>query len=72
MLLLINETLIVKHTNLVLQMNKNYLSIAGVSLGTIKASQVVVLNEDMQLLLNKYSYKKRDPNPQLNLTSLLL
>jgi len=27
------------------------------SLGTIKASQIVVLNEDMLLLLNKNSYK---------------
>jgi len=26
-------------------------------LGTIKASQIVVLNEDMLLLLNKNSYK---------------
>ena len=31
-------------------------------LGTIKASQVVVLTEDMQLLLNENSYKQRDPN----------
>ena len=40
------------------------------SLGTIKASQVVVLNEDMQLLINENSYKQRDPNPQIELTSL--
>ena len=35
------------------------------SLGTIKASQVVVLNEDMQLLLNENSYKQPNSNPKI-------
>ena len=35
------------------------------SLGTIKASQVVVLNEDLQSLPNENSYKQRDPHPQI-------
>ena len=35
------------------------------TLGTIKASQVVVLNEDMKLLLNENLWKQRDPHPQI-------
>ena len=42
-----------------------YMCTCIVSLGTIKASQAVVLNEDMQLLHNENSYKQRDPNPQI-------
>jgi len=36
-----------------------------VSLGTIKVSQVVVLNEDMKLLLNDNSCRQHDPHPEI-------
>jgi len=36
-----------------------------VPLGTIKASQVVVLNEDMKLLLNENLCRQRDPHLQI-------
>ena len=36
-----------------------------VSLGTIKASHVVVLNKDMKLLLNENSCKQHDPHTEI-------